>query len=343
MVSGLTIGHRAWDLWIKGDSTVVVLLRGTTADMRSILADFYVAMVPASGVINFSPDEHFEYQLATHERAAVHAGFLIGFAYMARDMTPKIDSLYGRGYRDFLIAGHSQGGALAYYVSAWLRQHEKHGQYPSIQVKTYASAAPKIGNMYFAYDYDNMTMGGWTFSIINSDDAIPELPFTTQQVDIDMNEPNPILGLMTQFDKLPFFQRVVMKRAFRKMIRNASRSSKSYNKYLGAYPRSFVTDALPDLAIPAFFHSTYFVRPGISIPLMVNEQYLAYFSDASSYYHHGLIPYRFLLRQYFPDLPEMTKEEESFLMKGFFSIRCEYLDRHLGIDRSASQITCRHL
>src|SRR5690606_11901574 len=270
-----------------------------TSDRRSILADFYSAMVPAQGKVRLAKDKVFEYKLASSSRAAVHAGFLIGFAFLADDMKSRIDSLYSLGYRNYLVAGHSQGGALTYYVSAWLHHLRNDNIYPGIKVKTYASASPKMGNMYFAYDYDNVTREGWSYSIVNSDDAVPEMPFTTQQVDIDMNEPNPILGMMKRFDSLPFFKRIIIKGAFNKMIRKAANSSKSYQKYLGRYLHDFVMDALPELEVPEAVNTSYYIRPGVPVSLLVNNRYLERFKvNDGPYYHHGIIPYRFLLREY---------------------------------------------
>lgn len=70
----------AADLWLRTDSTVVLMLRGTTDKMTSVLEDFYCAMMPSQGKVQLSNDKSFDYQLAKDERAAVHAGFLIGFA-----------------------------------------------------------------------------------------------------------------------------------------------------------------------------------------------------------------------------------------------------------------------
>lgn len=295
-----------WDLWIRDDSTVTLLLRGTTADPKSILADFYCAMVPAAGDVTISADETLHYQLATDSRAAVHAGFLIGFAYLANDIAPKLDSLYQKGYHQYLIAGHSQGGALCYFVSAWLLHLKKSGQYPQLHVKTYASAAPKVGNMYFAYDYDNTTHAEWAFSIVNAADAVPEMPFTTQQVDVDMNEPNPILNLMKRFDDLPLLKRMVLKRAFKRMIKHSSQSAKAYQRYLGKYPGDMIQSMLPELELPQTVNTTYFTRPGVPISLLTNEAYLDYFKiNDGPYYHHGIMPYRFLLRQYYGGLERL--------------------------------------
>lgn len=290
------------DIWLRKDSSVVIMLRGTTAKMESIFADFYCAMMPAVGTIKLSNQRTFEYRLATDKRAAVHAGFLIGFAYLADNLQPKINELYMNGYRKFIIGGHSQGGALCYFFSAWLMQLRLAGTYRDIMIKTYASAAPKVGNMYFAYDYDNANLSEWSFSIINSEDPVPEMPFTTQQIDVDMNEPNPILNLMKRFDDLPFFKRIFLKSAFNKMKKRSKKSSDAYQKYLGKYVGNFIYKSLPGLELSPSLPTTYFVRPGVPITLSANQAYRDYYKDGPKYFHHGVDPYRFLLRQYYTEL-----------------------------------------
>ncbi len=298
----------ALDLWMRTDSTAVILLRGTTADPKSILTDFLCAMSPAQGTLVLAPGDTLHYKLAAHEKASVHTGFLIGFGYLAKDMQPKVDSLYTAGYRNFLVTGHSQGGALCYYVSSWLHYLEEDGVYPGIRVKTYASASPKLSNMYFAYDFDNVTRAEWAFTLVNSADVVPEMPFTTQQVDVDMNEPNPILRLMNRFNDLPFFKRLVLKRAFNRMKKGATKSSLAYQKYLGGYTGKFILGMMPGLELPETVNTTYFLRPGVPISLIVNDTYLTYFQESAKegpYYHHHPTAYRYLLRRYYDGLTEL--------------------------------------
>ncbi len=302
----------AWMLWVRADSTVVILLRGTTADPRSLLADFLCAMSPAKGRVVLGPSDTVSYHLADLDRAAVHTGFLIGFAYLSREMRMRTDSLYARGYRNFLVAGHSQGGALCYYVSSWLYYLERDGVYPGIRVKTYASAAPKMCNMYFAYDYEHIMREGWAYSVVNSADPVPEMPFTTQQPEVDINQPSPVVMMQKRIGRLPFFERMVVKRAFNKMQKGAVRSSLAYQKYLGGYTGKFITDMMPGLAIPEQVNTTYFVRTGVPVSLIVNDAYRNYFrklSEQGPYYHHNPLTYRFLLREYYEGLPEMRDEE----------------------------------
>lgn len=295
------------DIWLRKDGTVVIMLRGTTANMQSFLADFYCAMMPASGTVQLSGNKKFDYKLAEDPRAAVHAGFLIGFVYLADNLKPLLDELYNKGHRNFLVAGHSQGGALCYYFGAWLHYLKKAGGYKDIVVKTYASAGPKMGNMYFAYDYDNANLSQWSYSIVNTLDPVPEMPFTTQQVDVDMNEPNPILNLMQRFDDMPLLKRIVLKSAFKKMRKRAGKSSEAYQKYLGKYVGNFIHQSLPEIQLPKAVPSTYFVRPGVPITLTANQSYLNYYKDAPKYFHHGIDPYRFLLHEYYKSLPDFKK------------------------------------
>ncbi|WP_222165478.1 lipase family protein [Edaphocola aurantiacus] len=303
----------AADMWLRDDSTVVIMLRGTTAKMESILEDFYCAMVPAQGSVSLSKHKSFAYQLASDPRAAVHAGFLIGFVYLADQIQPKIHDLYTKGYRKFIVGGHSQGGALCYYVSAWLMQERNKGILRDIIVKTYASAPPKMGNMYFAYDYDNANLSQWSFSIVNTEDPVPEMPLTTQQVDIDINEPNPLLNLMQRIDEMSLLKRFYINRKvnFKKMKKQARKSSEAYQKYLGRSLGSIIQKTLPEMVLPASVPTTYFVRPGVPITLAATDEYRAYCKNAPKYFHHGIDPYRFLLRQYYKGLPAfvpITKE-----------------------------------
>ena len=82
-----------WDLWMRDDKVAIVSLRGTTASQTSWLANFYAAMVPASGKLQLAINEDFNYHLADHPKAAVHVGWLVSMAYLSKDILPKIDSL----------------------------------------------------------------------------------------------------------------------------------------------------------------------------------------------------------------------------------------------------------
>ncbi|MFD2284999.1 hypothetical protein ACFSOV_02680 [Pedobacter petrophilus] len=292
----------AYDLWVRTDSTIVITLRGTTADSRSLLADFYCAMVPAKGKLVLGKNDTFEYNLAKDDRAAVHAGFLLGFGFLSRDIGPKIDSLYQRGFHNYLVAGHSQGGALCYYVSAWMMHLKDIGKYPLLAIKTYSSASPKMANTYFVYDYDSRTRSEWTYSIINTADVVPEMPPTTQQIEQDMNTPNPLMALYQRMDGLPFLKRILLKRAFNKMRKGSQKASLAYQKYLGGYTEKIIQKAMPEIDLPSTVNTTYFQRPGVPVTLQTNPEYDQHFKiNDGPYFHHGLNAYQFLLEYYYPE------------------------------------------
>lgn len=291
----------AWQLWLREDSIPVILLQGTTADIKSILSDLYCEMMPATGTIYFSATDSFPYQLAKHPKAAVHAGFLMGFAYIVRELAPRVDSLYNKGIRNIIVSGHSQGGSLCYYVSAWLHYLRINNIYPDLMVKTYATAPPKTGNTFFVNDYDNITRSQWSFSVISSSDPVPEMPFTTQQLTIDMNEPNPLLILKKGFNQAPLLKRWVLKSAFNKMEKRARKSSEAYQKYLGKYVGGYLKNFTPGLILPPPVPSTNFYRPGVPISLMATDNYFAYFEKlGKKYFNHDIPSYRYLLQLYYP-------------------------------------------
>jgi hypothetical protein len=107
-----------WDLWVSEDKIACISIRGTTPKQVSWLENFYAAMVPAKGKLKLSNDFSFDYHLCDDNKAAVHTGWLIATAFLSRDILPKIDSLTKIGVHQYYIMGHSQGGAIAYLLTA---------------------------------------------------------------------------------------------------------------------------------------------------------------------------------------------------------------------------------
>lgn len=121
-----------WQLWQTDEGVPVISIRGTTRSDVSWLANFYAAMVPAKGTLQLTSAFNFSYQLAAHPQATVHTGWLVSMAFLARDILPKIDSLHKSGKRDVLIIGHSQGGAIAYLLTAYLLNLQKQNLLPAV-------------------------------------------------------------------------------------------------------------------------------------------------------------------------------------------------------------------
>ncbi|HLR01059.1 MAG TPA: lipase family protein [Sphingobacterium sp.] len=289
-----------WELWQK-DRVAVVSIRGTTKSEVSWLANLYAAMVPATGDLQITDSIIFQYNLAENPRASVHIGWLISTAFLAQEIVPTLDSLDKAGIRDVIIAGHSQGGAISYLLTSYLYSLQTKGDLSSdIQFKTYASASPKPGNLYYAYDYEFKTQGGWTFNVVNTVDWVPEVPFSIQTIN-DFNAVNPIAGAKEAINKQSFFKRLIMRRVYRKMVRPMNKAQKNFEKYLGEKGSKTIKKKLKEYKKPEWSHNNNFVRTGQTIILMADEEYAEEFPDSDSnfFVHHDVKAYLFLLdKQY---------------------------------------------
>lgn len=288
-----------WDLWKDENNVAAISIRGTTTKMISWLENFYAAMIPATGELKISNTYTFKYQLATNPRATVHVGWMIGLAFLSRDIMPKVDSLYKSGVKDFFIMGHSQGGALAYLLTAYLYHLQKAGSLPAdIRLKTYCSAGPKPGNLYFAYDYETLTQNGWAYNVINSADWVPETPFSIQTLN-DFNPTNPFINAKSVIKKMGFPKNLVMKWIYNKMDRKTRKAMKYYCKNLGRRVGGMIKKTLPGFEPPQYSENMNYVRTGNYIVLQANEDYYKQFpeSDSNAFVHHIHKPYLYLLDQ----------------------------------------------
>ncbi len=93
-----------------------------------------------------------------------------------------------------------------------------------IRFKTYCSAGPKPGNLYFAYDYENITAGGWAYNVVNSADWVPDVPFTVQTVD-DFTAVNPFTNAKTMIKKQKFPKNLVLKHIYNQLSKPSKKPS----------------------------------------------------------------------------------------------------------------------
>ncbi|HPG33947.1 MAG: lipase family protein [Lentimicrobiaceae bacterium] len=292
-VSGL---ENRWDLWGDGKNTIVISIRGTTPSPVSWLENFYAAMVPAKGSLKLNNHLTFNYNLSDNPRASVHVGWLMATGFMAQGMLSKIDSSYQKGYKNIIITGHSQGGAIAFLVTAYLRKLQQKNELPSdICFKTYCSAAPKPGNLYFAYDYENSTAGGWACNVVNSADWVPETPLSIQTIR-DFNTLNPFVNAKKTIRKQSFPKRLAMSYAYGKLKRPSSRAVKNYRKYLGKMAGKFVNKSLPEFEAPEYQYANNYVRTGNTIVLFADEEYYLKYPDHQDnvFIHHSAGAYLYL-------------------------------------------------
>ena len=286
-----------WDLWLGAANIAVISLRGTTKNSISWLENFYAAMLPATGSIQINKQYTFNYKMAENPHAAVHTGWLIGTACLSQTIVPKIDSLYKIGVKQILIMGHSQGGALAYLVTAHLHYLQKEGKLPSdIFMKTYCSAAPKPGNLYFAYDYESYTQQGLAYNVINADDWVPESPASIQTI-IDFNEVNPYTDAKSTIKKQKFGLKIVMRIVYRNLVKPTNRAQRKNQKYLGTKTTKMAKKTLPELKVPPFVTTSNYTRAGNFITLKGDAAYYTLFplDKDKVFLHHMWDAYLYLM------------------------------------------------
>lgn len=291
-----------WDLWMHTEKPLAMIaVRGTVRTEVSFMANLYAAMIPASGEIQLEEDWLFEYKLAQQSEAAVQVGWFIGLAYMSGPIIDKIDSCYQNGVRDFILTGHSQGGAISFMLTAFLENLRRDGKLPGdIRFKTYCSAGPKPGNLYFAYDYENLTRGGWAFNVVNPLDWVPDMPFSIQTVD-DLTPVNPFKDVKSVLKKQKIPQQIAFTIAYEGLSRPAKKAQRNYERFLGDMVERVVKKQLPGLSTPDYVSSNYYVRTGTTVVLYPADSYNAKFPEQDStsnvWYHHGIENYYFLARE----------------------------------------------
>jgi len=228
-------------------------------------------------------------------------GWLIGTAFLSYDILPKIDSLYKTGTKEFIITGHSQGGALSFLMTSWLYSLQKQNRLAvDIRFKTYCFAGPKVGNLYYAYDYEAMTQYGWAYNVVNSADWVPETMFSIQTPD-DLNNTNPFTNSKQEIGKLPFPKDLVLKYLYNQMDAPVRKAEYRFQECLGKGLENYIKKAVPGFQPPSYFNSMAYVRVGNTIVLLADADYYKLFPDNSNtpFVHH-LHPAYYYLAQKLP-------------------------------------------
>ncbi len=288
-----------WTLWSNDKDQIIINIRGTVQNPVSWLENFYAAMVPANGSLKLDTNFTFDYKLAQDPKASVHIGWLIGTAYLQRDILPRIDSAYKKGVRNIILTGHSQGGGITYLMTAYLHYLQKDKKLPAdIRFKTYCSAAPKPGNLYFAYDYESYTQMGWAYNVVNESDWVPEVPFSIQTV-TDFNKTNPFTDAKTVIEKQSFKTHIAMKLIYNKLDKPSREAQENFTKYLGKTAASFVKNSLNNYSEPSYKNTVHYTRCGNYIVLKADEHYFKIFPDSKDqiFVHHLHMPYLYLTKK----------------------------------------------
>lgn len=297
------IGHllNRWELWVNNrQKTAVISIRGTTTDAVSWLENFYAAMVPAIGQLQLNDSTKFDYHLAQHPKAAVHIGWLLGMADISGSVVQQINKLYHEeGYKNFIIMGHSQGAAIAYLLRSHLAWLQKQSIIPAdITFKTYCSAPPKPGNLYYAYDFNYLTRGGWGIAVTNAADWVPQTPFSIQTLD-DFATLNPFGNVDAAVKGQSFFVKLYIKHVYNRLRKPPVRAVKNNQKYLGHTVYKFIKKSLPQFVEPKYAQGNLYTSCGVPVILMPDDAYRAKFPDdpKNVFTHHMFWPYYYLTQK----------------------------------------------
>lgn len=289
-----------WFLWKRKDGVGVIVIRGTVGRMESWLANFYAAMIPARGSMQLNDSTRFDYQLAADTaKAYVHAGWTVSLGHLAPSMLEKIKEMYAQGTREFIIMGHSQGGAIAFLARSYFQYNKELPK--DIVYKTYCSAAPKPGNLFYAYDFDFITRMGWGFRVVNSEDWVPETPFSLQTLK-DFNNVNAFMNVPGMLKKQKFFVRLYGKSVYNKLDRSSHKAMKRMRKTLGTRVGMLVRrKTLKQLQMPEYVYSNNYMTAGTPIILLADAEYHEQykFDGKNVFVHHMFEPYIYLLKKYY--------------------------------------------
>jgi predicted lipase len=293
--------YNRWTLYIRDDNVAVIDVRGTVNQAPSWLENFYSAMIPATGSLQINDSTRFDYSLAKDARATVHVGWTLGLAHLAPMIEEKINEIYRqKNITQVLMFGHSQGGALITLLRSWLEYEKEKGRLSPVVLKTYCSASPKVGNLYYAYDFDFITRGGWALTVVNAADWVPETPFTIQSLN-DLNPANPFAHVKKILKKQKFFARLALGIVYNKLDRKSRKAQKKFERYLGSKVYRQVKKILPQFKEPEYVPVANYMRAGTPIVLMPDEDYFKHYNDNSQIFiHHSFSAYYFLVKKYYP-------------------------------------------
>ncbi|MGB0423400.1 MAG: lipase family protein, partial [Flavobacteriales bacterium] len=289
-----------WNLWEREDSTLIISLRGSVGTKGSWVENFYSGTIKATGSIAKANGEQFKYKLAESDDALVHAGWLIGIAYLAPDLREKISTYYGKGYRDFLMVGHSQGGALTILMRAYLEYSGLLRK--DVNFKTYSSAAPKPGNQAFANNYNFITRNGWAFRVISDLDWVPETPISVQTFE-DCNDTSPFRNAEDMFQQIGPVKRMAIKSVYNSMAKDLMKAQKRMNKNVSKRAFKYVEEELPGLPEPEIEGPIYYVACGAPIVLLSvdgYDEFLTTLSRGGAFTHHMFDSYWYLINKHYP-------------------------------------------
>ena len=291
-----------FDFWLRDDSVGVFCIRYTIPGGQSWLENFYSGMIKANGKLTINDSTTFSYKFSNDEKALVHHGWTIGIAHIAPLITEKIREYSNKGIKEYIFIGHSQGAALTFLMRSYLEYAPENMVPKNLIYKVYSSAAPKPGNLFYSYDYDFITRNGWGYRIVNTNDWVPQTPFTTQIIS-DLHPINPFSKrkeIMKKRVKKPLV-RLIVNHAVNDMERSACKTNRKYKKHLTKRLGHFVKKSLTQYKSPVIEKSNFYVPAGTPIILQPDSNYdqLFKYNGENIFFNHMFEPYIYLTKLHY--------------------------------------------
>ena len=285
-----------FDFWIRNDSVGVICLRYTVGG-TSWLENFYSGMIKAEGSLQLNDSTIFKYKFSSDENALVHHGWTIGIAHLAPLVINTINEYHKKGVKEFIIVGHSQGAALSFLMRSYLQYLPETVIPKDIIYKVYGCAAPKPGNLFYSYDFDFITRNGWAYRFINTNDWVPETPFSIQSIG-DLHPANPFAKrkeMLKRRVKNPLI-RVYVNHAVNDMEGAAQKTNRKYKKYLTKRMSKFIKKSLKEYKSPIIEKSNFYMPAGLPIILKPDSLYFEKFKydGENVFLNHMFEPYIYL-------------------------------------------------
>jgi hypothetical protein len=322
-----------YQIYIKGE-TAIISFRGSISKKLSWLENVNSAMVPAQGLIKIS-GEDFNYCFAKDTAAAVHSGYALGVAYLSRDLLYHINILNNQGIFDIIITGHSQGGAIANLLRAYLENLSHYEISKKNKFKNYAFAAPMVGNLHFVAEYNaRYCANNSSFNIIIPSDPIPNMPFSYNEGNYINKNLSSIFSNNDSFSAKRLMTDIVFNAFEKKMNRGVKKMSNAISNHL--------TKDLGTVEMPVYDQDINYCRIGnkIEISPMVypkmlkdstilqNDSLMAiykigtdghfvnkelYKKEPRAFQHQPYIYYVSVLKKYFPN--QYTALKKKYLIE----------------------------
>lgn len=190
-----TLLDNFWKVWqnTENPKQYAVSVRGTVSTAPSVLTDVLLPMLPARMKIGPTEFNFARAEPGSPVFAGVHAGFTLSTILMLtstdKPLLPVLLQIASEPDAELFITGHSQGASVALLLNSFVLHSQQLGNLPT---KAYVYAPSKPGNDHYAYDLDQaLSIKGLCFSVINSQDWVPQTALTLQGLKA-MNQPNPV-------------------------------------------------------------------------------------------------------------------------------------------------------